>query len=261
MTLLGAMSAFAGSWQKDEIGYWYQNDDGSYQKDAWMWDNGKCYYFDSRGYMRWDYITSDGYLLGTDGAWMPATAENQDEAYKLFRLYNYGAYYDRARYECSYYMDDFNGDGIQDMLAIEYFPDQILEDSKYDIYRGEGDVSPVDIVIYTIENGGIKAKDRIESCSYTGSDNTAFVNYGGKKIILHAEGGSDTYGQGYVINSDLKFDSLPIAEVIAADEYRLFHGGEDESFWIPMYILDFSVIDFNIVYGNTQGVEASVLSR
>ena len=47
-----SMSAYAGEWKRDDIGWWYQNDDGSYQMNNWFTDiDGKSYYFDGRGYM------------------------------------------------------------------------------------------------------------------------------------------------------------------------------------------------------------------
>ncbi len=52
LSLLMAGTAFAGSWQQDNIGYWYLRDDGSYPKDSWMQDaDGSWYCFNSDGYM------------------------------------------------------------------------------------------------------------------------------------------------------------------------------------------------------------------
>ena len=30
-------NAYAGSWQQNETGYWWQNDDGSYPVNTWQW--------------------------------------------------------------------------------------------------------------------------------------------------------------------------------------------------------------------------------
>ena len=43
MAVSMSMTAFAGQWQQDAKGWWYQNDDGTYLKDGWKWVNGKCY--------------------------------------------------------------------------------------------------------------------------------------------------------------------------------------------------------------------------
>ena len=77
LSLAMTITAFAGEWKKDHIGWWYQNDDGSYSVNAWQWIDGnkdgiaECYYFDSVGYM-WenDKPTPDGYLVDANGAWI-----------------------------------------------------------------------------------------------------------------------------------------------------------------------------------------------
>ena len=54
MALAASMSvpALAGSWQSNETGWWWQNDDGSYPTNSWQWLDGnndgtaECYYFD-----------------------------------------------------------------------------------------------------------------------------------------------------------------------------------------------------------------------
>lgn len=71
MTVLFAGTAFAGEWKRDNVGWWYQNDDGSYQQNRWLQDtDGKYYYFNESGYMLSDTTTPDGYQVGTDGAWI-----------------------------------------------------------------------------------------------------------------------------------------------------------------------------------------------
>lgn len=40
MAVAMSLTAYAGSWQKDETGYWWQNDDGSYLADGWQWLDG-----------------------------------------------------------------------------------------------------------------------------------------------------------------------------------------------------------------------------
>ena len=65
-----SMTAFAGSWEQDVLGWWYLEDDGSFARDGWKEINGKQYYFDSQGHMLQDTITPDGYKVGSDGAWI-----------------------------------------------------------------------------------------------------------------------------------------------------------------------------------------------
>ncbi len=60
----------AEGWQKDSNGWWYRNADGSYPVSTWKEIYGKQYYFDGNGYMLHDTTTPDGYLVGSDGAWV-----------------------------------------------------------------------------------------------------------------------------------------------------------------------------------------------
>lgn len=64
-----AMPTFAAEWKQNEIGYWYQEDNGSYPTNSWKWINGRCYYFDSNGYMLANTTTPDGYTVDATGAW------------------------------------------------------------------------------------------------------------------------------------------------------------------------------------------------
>ena len=34
---VSAATAFAGGWNVDHVGRWYQNDDGTYPKNGWAW--------------------------------------------------------------------------------------------------------------------------------------------------------------------------------------------------------------------------------
>ncbi|NBH71102.1 hypothetical protein D3Z51_03475 [Clostridiaceae bacterium] len=69
-------TAFAAGWQKDNTGWWWQNDNGSYPSNTWQWVDGnhdgvsECYYFDGNGYMLANTTTPDGYVVNADGAWV-----------------------------------------------------------------------------------------------------------------------------------------------------------------------------------------------
>lgn len=69
LALTIAMTAFAGQWQKNSQGWWYQNDGGGYPSNGWQWIDGKSYYFDSQGYCLMDTVTPDGYTVDASGAW------------------------------------------------------------------------------------------------------------------------------------------------------------------------------------------------
>jgi len=63
-------SANGGSWQKDSVGWWYRNSDGSYPKSKWERIGDKWYYFDGRGYIihsKWEYINGHWYYFNTSG--------------------------------------------------------------------------------------------------------------------------------------------------------------------------------------------------
>lgn len=61
--------SYAGEWKQDNVGWWYQNDDGTHPTSTWKEIDGKYYYFNYFGYMLHDTTTSDGYYVGSDGAW------------------------------------------------------------------------------------------------------------------------------------------------------------------------------------------------
>ena len=63
-------SANGGSWQKNSVGWWYKNSDGSYPKNQWQRIDGKWYYFDGRGYIthsKWERINGHWYYFNTSG--------------------------------------------------------------------------------------------------------------------------------------------------------------------------------------------------
>ena len=70
LSCLLALPAYAAEWKQDSVGWWWQNDDGSYPTSTWKEINGKQYYFGSDGYMYHDTTTPDGYTVGSDGAWI-----------------------------------------------------------------------------------------------------------------------------------------------------------------------------------------------
>ncbi|HIQ73339.1 MAG TPA: hypothetical protein IAA51_02865 [Candidatus Cottocaccamicrobium excrementipullorum] len=71
MTAGAAFTSFAGSWQLDNIGWWYQTDDGSYLRDTfWTDENGITYCFTAGGYMMtgWHQLSGDWYYFDASGA-------------------------------------------------------------------------------------------------------------------------------------------------------------------------------------------------
>lgn len=69
MSIICSFASFAGEWNQNETGWWYDNGDSTYAADGWHWIDGKCYYFTSDGYCLINTATPDGYTVGGDGAW------------------------------------------------------------------------------------------------------------------------------------------------------------------------------------------------
>ena len=76
MTFTSSLVSFAGQQKQDHIGWWWQEDNGSYPVSTWQWIDGnndgiaECYYFDNLGYCLLNTITPDGYTVNADGAWI-----------------------------------------------------------------------------------------------------------------------------------------------------------------------------------------------
>lgn len=74
MSLAMAVPSFAGAWQQNNAGWWYQQDDGSYPTNCWSWIDGnydgiaECYYFNELGYCVTG-LTPDGNYTDGNGAW------------------------------------------------------------------------------------------------------------------------------------------------------------------------------------------------
>ena len=72
---LASMTAYAGTWEKDSTGWWYNNGNGTWPASSWQWidSNGdgsaECYYFNQSGYLLQNTTTPDGYTVNADGAW------------------------------------------------------------------------------------------------------------------------------------------------------------------------------------------------
>lgn len=69
-------TALASGWKQDTVGWWWQNEDGTYPVNCWQLLDGnkdgvsEWYYFGADGYMLADTTTPDGYQVNADGAWI-----------------------------------------------------------------------------------------------------------------------------------------------------------------------------------------------
>lgn len=76
MALLMTTTAFAGQWQQNASGWWYDNGDGTYPTQCWKWIDGdgdgiaECYYFDKDGIMLAGVTTPDGNQVNESGKWI-----------------------------------------------------------------------------------------------------------------------------------------------------------------------------------------------
>lgn len=65
-----------GTWVKNDIGWWYDNGDGTWPSNTWLWIDGnrdrlaECYCFDSNGYVLESTTTPDGFMVDSNGAWI-----------------------------------------------------------------------------------------------------------------------------------------------------------------------------------------------
>lgn len=77
------MTALAGSWQSDNTGWWYQEDDGSYPAAAWKQVDGVWYHFSENGYMDTGWILDGGvwYYLEASGAMRTADLTENGRIY------------------------------------------------------------------------------------------------------------------------------------------------------------------------------------
>ena len=75
VTLGMAATAFAGQWMQNDIGWWYQNEDGSYPAAEWKWIDSdgdgvaECYYFYGDGYMAHNNDIEKQHV-NDDGQWV-----------------------------------------------------------------------------------------------------------------------------------------------------------------------------------------------
>lgn len=88
------LNAFAGEWKQDTIGWWYQNDNGSYVKNSWKDVNRKWYYFNEGGYMLSNTTTPDGYVVNESGEWVQSNNTNVSTSNKKYAFNTSGKWVD-----------------------------------------------------------------------------------------------------------------------------------------------------------------------
>ena len=131
LVMMSDTTAYAASWQQNENGRWYLEDNGSYPAGTWKWidDNhdgiSECYYFDLNGYLLTDTTTPDGSQVNSSGSWVvngavqtqeAAEAKNTAEANNAYDP-NYPLKGMLAQYHLEFAKDDF---GFRYFLESQY---------------------------------------------------------------------------------------------------------------------------------------------
>ena len=113
LSVASCMPAFAGTWQSDSNGWWYQKDDGTWYNNGWQWVDGnndgvsECYYFTNIGYILTNTTTPDGYQVNADGAWIEnnvvktqdtASASEQTNTSQEVHTYTYKTDFIKQKY-------------------------------------------------------------------------------------------------------------------------------------------------------------------
>ena len=80
------ITAFAGEWKQDSIGWWFQNDEGSYPVNCWQNINGKEYYFNESGYLLTSTTTPDGKRVDSNGALVKPIFDVESNSFHLTYL-------------------------------------------------------------------------------------------------------------------------------------------------------------------------------
>lgn len=84
-------TAFAAGWERNDIGWWYDQGDGSWPEEEWMWIDGnqdgiaECYYFETNGYCLLETVTPDGYQVNADGDWIENGVVQTKSSYETSR--------------------------------------------------------------------------------------------------------------------------------------------------------------------------------
>lgn len=109
-----SITAFAGQWERDNTGWWYLEDDGSYPAAQWSFIDGEWYYFGDDGYMAHDSLVDGIHYVGSDGRWQEKNAAVKYSESELLAV---------IQASCPYRIDglpftaDFNSDGRMEMVV------------------------------------------------------------------------------------------------------------------------------------------------
>ncbi len=138
MSAIMCITAMAGEWKQDQTGWWYQNDDGSYQTNQWFQDfDGTWYYLNESGYMLTNGTAPDGRQIGADGKWIePIKGEfkavlKEVNNWIIGDVWNHG-YCDFTSYE--YDGKDSTGSTIDIEYAYQIFVEKYKKKAGYNAF-------------------------------------------------------------------------------------------------------------------------------
>lgn len=193
-TLALSATAFAGEWKKDNVGWWYDNGDGSYPVNCWKWIDGnhdgiaECYYFDENGFCLTNTLTADGYAVDENGAWIVDKMVQQTQVSEPVELSDF--LYDNNVYNVANRVggmdvtqtNEFKECAIGDKLTVGILADSIsVTGVGVDVYDCITDVinsGNRDVTLFNVRIGDdletVKAK--LNSCHYI--FHTDIGNYG-----------------------------------------------------------------------------------
>lgn len=128
IALCSTFVSFAGEWKQDNVGWWYQNDDGSYVISSWKEIDGKQYYFDASGYILHDTTTPDGYQVDSYGAWIQEVNKaNKNESAPSYKVYMNSNTNPKAQFIVMEYKNNSDSD------VVIYSEFSKLYDREYDL--------------------------------------------------------------------------------------------------------------------------------
>ena len=76
ITFILCGTTIAGTWQQDQTGWYWEEENGAFPAASWKWLDGnrdgiaECYYFNDQGYLVTGTTAPDGYQVDTEGRWI-----------------------------------------------------------------------------------------------------------------------------------------------------------------------------------------------
>ncbi len=147
MSLSLPLLSYAGEWKEDNIGWWWQNDDGTYPINTWKEINGKSYYFNENGYMLCNTITPDGKQVGADGVLLEQSVNsvNTDNVVARTLIEDMGLSYAALKGKYGDYELGLERKGSDEYFEQNYVMDVVYNDNKMvsGLLRDEYDITKI----------------------------------------------------------------------------------------------------------------------